>query len=108
MRPLARMLGLIVAMVKFAVRGRKLLQLRVLGFGLLQDGDVRVGVFPKREEVLVSHLSFDSIAGEGVGATKLEMGECAYGVAEHDPSVIENLLELDGSVLTLVCCKIGF
>ena len=29
-----------------------LLQFRVLGFGLLQDGDVRVGVFPQREEVL--------------------------------------------------------
>src|SRR5258708_32530523 len=30
-----------------------LLQLRVLGFGLLQDGDVRVGVFPEREEILI-------------------------------------------------------
>jgi hypothetical protein len=28
-------------------------QLRVLGFGLLQDGDVRVGVFPQSEEVVV-------------------------------------------------------
>jgi hypothetical protein len=30
------------------------LQLRVLGFCLLQDGDVGVGVFPEREEVFVS------------------------------------------------------
>jgi hypothetical protein len=30
--------------------GRQLLQLRVLRFGLLQDGDVGVGVFPEREE----------------------------------------------------------
>ena len=30
---------------------RALLQLRVLGFGLLQDGDVGVGVFPEGEEV---------------------------------------------------------
>jgi len=29
------------------------LQLRVLGFGLLQDGDVGVGVFPEGEEVVV-------------------------------------------------------
>jgi hypothetical protein len=29
----------------------ELLQLGVLGFGLLQDGDVGVGVFPEREEV---------------------------------------------------------
>jgi len=29
------------------------LQLGVFGFGLLQDGDVGVGVFPKREEILI-------------------------------------------------------
>src|SRR5208282_952674 len=34
-------------------RGR-LLQLRVLGFGLLQDGDVAIGIFPESEEVFVS------------------------------------------------------
>ena len=27
------------------------MQLRVLGFGFLQDGDVGVGVFPEREEI---------------------------------------------------------
>src|SRR5215470_8495049 len=31
-----------------------LLQLRVLGFGLLQDGDVGVGIFPEGEEIFVS------------------------------------------------------
>jgi len=30
-----------------------LLQLRVLGFGFFQDWDVRVGVFPEREEIFV-------------------------------------------------------
>jgi hypothetical protein len=29
------------------------LQSRVLGFGLLQDGNVSVGVFPEGEEILV-------------------------------------------------------
>jgi hypothetical protein len=29
------------------------LQLRVLGFGLVQDGDVGVGVFPERQEILI-------------------------------------------------------
>jgi len=31
-----------------------LLQLRVLGFGFFQEGDVRVGVFPESEEFLIS------------------------------------------------------
>ena len=34
--------------------GRKnLLQLRIFRLGLLQDGDVRIGVFPEREEIFV-------------------------------------------------------
>src|ERR1700756_4710442 len=47
---------------------QKLLQLRVLGFGLLQDGDVGVGVFPEGEEVFVSSQCPD--AG-GVGVRSL-------------------------------------
>ena len=35
-----------------------LLQLRVLGLGLLQDGDVGVGVFPEGEEILVCSFRF--------------------------------------------------
>ena len=31
---------------------KKSLQLGILGLGLLQDGDVRVGVFPECEEIL--------------------------------------------------------
>jgi hypothetical protein len=30
----------------------RLLQLRVFGFGLFQDGDVGIGVFPEGEEIL--------------------------------------------------------
>src|SRR5664280_3828033 len=32
-----------------------LLQFCVLGFGLFQDGDVRIGVFPENEELLVAN-----------------------------------------------------
>ncbi len=32
----------------------RLLQLRVLAFGLFQDGDVGIGVFPEGEEILVT------------------------------------------------------
>ena len=41
---------------------RQLLQLRVLRSGLLQYGDVRIGVFPERKEVLVSSPGFGCIA----------------------------------------------
>jgi hypothetical protein len=39
-----------------------LLQLRVLCFRLLQDGDVGIGVFPEGEEVLIGGASVSSIA----------------------------------------------
>ncbi len=43
--------GGIAKLVRFFVMGRKaLLQLCVLGFGFLQDGDVGVGVFPEGHE----------------------------------------------------------
>jgi hypothetical protein len=32
---------------------RRLLQLGVFGLGFFQDGDVRVGVFPEREDIFV-------------------------------------------------------
>jgi hypothetical protein len=39
----------------------QLLQLRVLRFGFLQDRNVGVGVFPQREEVLVSGAALDAV-----------------------------------------------
>ena len=43
---------------------RKLLQLRVLCFGFLQDGDVGVGVFPEGEEILIGGFRFGVVTRE--------------------------------------------
>src|ERR1022692_4492363 len=56
-----------------------LLQLRVLCLGLLQDGDVRVSIFPEGEEIFICCLGFGGVALQGVGATDLEMRECSDG-----------------------------
>jgi hypothetical protein len=48
-------------------------QLLVLRLGLLQDGDVGVGVFPECEEVLIGDSGFLLVACQYVGATELEM-----------------------------------
>ncbi len=45
---------------------RHLLQLRVLGFCFFQDGDVGIGAFPEREELLVG--------GKGPGARGIGFG----------------------------------
>jgi hypothetical protein len=54
------------------VKGCRSLQLRVFRFGLLQDGDVGVGVFLEDEEILLPILRFgffqDYDIGIGVAA----------------------------------------
>jgi hypothetical protein len=50
-----------------------LLQPRVLGFGLLQDWEVGVGVFPQCEEVLIRGFRFRRIPGHRIGATDLQV-----------------------------------
>ena len=51
------------------------LQLRVLRLGLLQDGDVRVGVFPEGEKFQIRVARLRSVALDGVGAGQLQPGE---------------------------------
>ena len=52
---------------------KELLQFGVLGLGLLEDGDLRIGIFPDRQEILVRSSAFGGIALESVGTSQLEM-----------------------------------
>ena len=51
----------------------QLLHLRILRFGLLQDGDVRVGVFPEGEEILIGGTGLQGVALQGVGAGEAKL-----------------------------------
>jgi hypothetical protein len=55
--------------------------LRLRGFGsrLLEDGNVGVGIFPQREEILVGNARLGAIALQGVGAGEAEMPEGGEG-----------------------------
>jgi hypothetical protein len=81
------------------------LQLRVLGFGLLQDGDVGVGAFPQREEILIGGASFGRVALHGIGSADLEMRECSDGFVEHDSAMVEDFLELGGGAALFLARK---
>ena len=48
-----------------------LLQLGVLGFRFFKDGNVGIGVFPEREEILVTLARSFLVAAEGAGTTQL-------------------------------------
>src|ERR1700722_6334578 len=86
----------------------QLLQLCVFGFGLLQDGDVGIGVFPKGEEVLVSSFGFCGVARHSVGTAELQVGECPQNVVRYDGAVIDDLLEFGRRLLLIPYLQICF
>jgi hypothetical protein len=51
----------------------QLLQLGILRFSLLQDGDIGIGIFPEGEEILVSGACAGGVARKRAGAPQSEM-----------------------------------
>jgi hypothetical protein len=84
-----------------------LLQLRILRLGLLQDGDVNVGILPEGEEILIRRLGFDSVTGDGIRTGELKAGERAQQKVLYDSGMIEELLELCGSRGAILLGQIG-
>src|ERR1700752_3750589 len=84
-----------------------LLQPRVLGLGLLQDGDVGVGVFPEGEEVLVGGAGFGSVVLQDVGAGNTEMSERSPWGVEDNVAVVEDFLKLRGCLFALMRGEVG-
>ena len=81
-------------------------QLRVLGLGLLEYGDVGVCVFPKSVEVFVSgkrpdagSVGIRSLRGlrlQGIGTSHSQMRQRSRPAVPDDAAMVENLLELGG------------
>ena len=80
------------------------MQPRVLGFGLLQDGDVWVAVFPEGEEVLVGGER-PNAGGVGISALRVsrlqsvrtryaQMRQCSCPAVPNDPAVVDDFREL--------------
>jgi len=88
------------------ITSERLLQLSVLGFGLLQDGDVGVGVFPEGEEVFVGGLRLGRVTCHRVRTTDLKMSNCSDGFIGHRATMVEDFLKLCGSFVSLVLSQI--
>src|SRR5215471_181923 len=85
-----------------------LLQLRVLCFRLPQDRNIRVRVLPKRKEILIGRLGLRDIALQHISATEPKMSNCTDRLVQDEAAMIENLLELGGSLAALVRSQVGF
>ena len=57
-----------------AVLPKPSLQLRILGFGFLQDVYIGVGVFPEGEKISVRALRLRLVPTHRIGATEFETG----------------------------------
>src|ERR1700684_3815249 len=90
---------------------RALLQLRVLRFGLLQDGDVGVGVFPEGEEVFVGCEGANA-RGVGIGSARgfrpkdfgrshAQARQSSRPAVPDDAAVVENFLKFGSSGVVL-------
>src|SRR5215470_12268549 len=62
---------------------------------LLQERNVRVGLLPERQKVLVSGPCARSVSARGQRPCQLEPGKGADGILQDDPTMADDLLKLD-------------
>jgi hypothetical protein len=75
----------------------RLLQLGVFGFCSDEDGDIGVGIFPEREEIVVGGASLRRVALQCIGAGKAEVRDGSRFTRPYQPSTAENFLKLGSS-----------
>jgi hypothetical protein len=77
-------------------RPSDLSQLGVLGRRGDEDGNIRVGVFPEGQEIVIGSPGFDDISDEHVSTREAEMSEHANLGIQDDAGMIEDFLKLGG------------
>src|SRR5580704_5136118 len=69
-------------------------ELRVLGFGLSIDQDIRIGIFPKVEECFVGFAGGCVIAHQSLCPTELKPGQWTGDKPPAQTGIVDQLLEL--------------
>jgi len=87
---------------------RKLLQLDVFCLRLPENRNVGVRVVPEREEILVASSCLGGISRQRECSAELQARQRADGIADHNPAVIENLLEFCRRFDSLMCGQMRF
>ena len=85
-----------------------LLQLCVLCFGLLQDRNIRISVFPEREEILVGGTGLGDVTLYGISARQSEAGQCSPGKVSYESPVVDKLLIFRRRCFAVVQQEVGF
>src|SRR5580692_7087500 len=79
-------------------RGWCRLRLRVFGLGGDEDGNVGVGAFPKRKELLISSSALSGVAGHGAGACEAQVSQRPIHMSGDEAMVVEDFLKLGRSL----------
>src|SRR6202011_1633920 len=69
------------------------MQLGILRLGLLEDGNIRIGIFPQRQKILVRGTALRTFALHRVGAPELQMRQRSDGFVEHNATMVEEFLK---------------
>ena len=74
---------------------------------LFKNGNVRVGVFPKRKEIPIRSLSLLGVALQSVGAGESKMGQRRRRTILDEPAVVNNFLKLRGGGCALATGEVS-
>ena len=77
----------------------------IFGPGLRENGNIGIGVFPEREEVLIRRFCLNRVALHSVSAGDAEMGERSNGLVLNNASPLQDLFELGGSVAAALAAR---
>ena len=87
-------------------RIKPLFQIRVLGLRSDEDGNVRVGILPEHQKILIRHLGFGGVALHRVGAAELKARQRPSHIVLHNARMIDQFLIFDRGGCTVVRRKI--
>ncbi len=90
------------------MKARGLFQPCVLRLGFPQDGNIRVGVFPDREEILIGGAGLGSVALHGVSTRQSDAGQRTPGKVHHQSSVVDESLKFRCRSVAVAEHEIGF
>ena len=84
------------------------MKLRVLRLRLPQDGNIGVGIFPERKEIVIRRPCLSGVALQKIRSRQAEAGKHADCFVDHHTAVLQDLLELGRSLLAQTGRQIRF
>jgi hypothetical protein len=65
-----------------------------LGPGFLHNRNIRIGILPESEEILVRGGRFRAVSGSGQSSGELETRHWSHRIVQHDSRMVKNFLKL--------------